>query len=265
MKTKNNLKTQNTINLLLVLTALSVLVIGCSSVNNTPPNNVAPSPTQASSPTQAASTTPTPKNPAEAFYGDWETKDNASGNFVTTRFSTATQKGDEYVGTITEVGTGQDVFTYTVKPNNNITLLPLPGVPGAGISHTYEYEVSGDGNTLTIKSNPPDVFRKGTSNSQIQKDATTLATGAWRSASDQTRMLALTNAKQFDKGWNGNYLITVNGAPDEQGTFAITNAGKITLTPDSSGGSTEFSYKIKSNKFFDLTKTSDGSTDTWIQ
>jgi len=184
MNTKKNPKIQNTINLLLVLTALSVLVLGCSS-SNTPPNNASPSPTPTltptltptPSPTTAASPTPTPKNLAEAFYGEWETKDNTTGNFITMKFGPATQKGDDYVGTMIDVTTKQNRAEYTVKPNNNVALLFLPGTTMAGQSSTFEYEVSSDGNTLTIKSNPPEVFRKGTTNADILKDVDTITKG----------------------------------------------------------------------------------------
>ncbi len=180
MITKKNPKIQNSINLLLVLTALSVLMLGCSS-SNTPPNNASPSPTPTPSPTTAASPTPTPKNLAEAFYGEWETKDNTSGNFITVKFGSATQKGNDFVGTLTDVNTKQNLSEYTVKPNNNVALLYLPGTPRAGQSSTVEYEISGDGNTITLKTNPPEVYRKGTSSADILKDVSTITTGGdWK-------------------------------------------------------------------------------------
>jgi hypothetical protein len=254
MNTKKYPKIQNTINLLLVLTALSVLVLGCSS-SNTPPNNASPSPTPTPttpptpSPTTAASPTPTPKNLAEAFYGEWETKDSASGNFITVKFGSATQKGDDYVGTLTAVNTKQDLAEYKVKPNNNVTLLWLPGTAVAGQSFTAEYEVSGDGNTLTIKENPPIVYRKGTTNADIQKDVDIITIKDWKIDDntvnslnkqfggyfpvDPTSVVVFFPGQQVDAGYTGPMFFYQNYGNELKGMepsrYIITSKNNIKI------------------------------------
>lgn len=253
MNTKNNRKPQNTINLLLLLTALSVLMLGCSS-SNTPTNNASPSPTptptQAPSPTATASPTPTPKNLAEAFYGEWETKDNTTGNFITVKFGPATQKGDDYVGTLTDVNTKQNLVEYTVKPNNNVTYLYLPGnTIAAGTSKTFEYEVSGDGNTLTIKSNPPEVFRKGTTSADIVKDVNTITIGGDWKMDDKTisslnkqyggffpvnpTVIKFLPGQQVDAGYTGQMIFYQNYSTElkdmEPSKYIITSKNNIKI------------------------------------
>ena len=251
MITKRKPKFQNSINLLLVLTALSVLVLGCSS-SNTPPNNASPTPTPAPSPTQektVASPTPTPKNPAEAFYGEWETKDINSGNFITVKFGTATQKGDDYVGTLTDVNTKQNLSEYTVKPNSNVTFLYLPGTARAGQSSTFEYEISGDGNTLTIKSNPPEVYRKGTSSADILKDVNTITMGGDWKMDDKTinslnkqyggffpvnpTVIKFLPGQQVDAGYTGQMIFYQNYSTElkdmEPSKYIITSKNNIKI------------------------------------
>lgn len=264
MNTKNNRKTRKILNLLIAF-GLLVPMFGCVAPGNQPAANTAApvnTATPQAAPTPDNSSNTTTENPASVFYGTWE-KEEPGQPFRFEKFGVASKKDDVYVGKVTDQS-NTVVANYTVYKDKTVEIAYLPAYYG-GTAFTYSYAVSDGGNKLTLDGNPPIVYTKGSGNTQIQKDATILATAAWRSARDQTRMLAFTDAKQYDKGWNGNYLITVNGAPDEQGTFAITDAGKITLKPDSSGGSTEFTYKIKSDKFFDLTKIKDGSTDTWIQ
>jgi hypothetical protein len=246
MNIKNNQKTQNTLILLLILTTLSVLALGCSS-SNTPPNNPSPSPTptvEKKLAENSPSPTPTPKNPAEAFYGEWETKDKNSGNFQTVKFGTATQKGNDYVGTYTDVNTKKDLSEYTVKPNNTLTLLDLPGTTTAGQSFTFEYEVSGDGNTITLKSNPPTVFRKGTSSADILKDVNTITTGGdWKVdnktvANLSNQSLGIRNApavikflpgQKVDAGYTGLMVFFQEAQPNSGAFNDMVLEGKFTI------------------------------------
>lgn len=250
MTKKRNSKKQNTVNLLLVLTALSVLVLGCSS-SNPPANNPTPLPSPSVEKKPAEnSPSPTPKNLAEAFYGEWETKDNASGNFITVKFGSATQKGDDYVGTLTAVNTKQDLAEYKVKPNNNVTLLWLPGTAAAGQSFTAEYEVSGDGNTLTIKNNPPEVFRKGTTNADILKDVDIITKGNdWKLDAntvnslnkqyggffpvDPNTVVQFFPGQQVDAGYTGQMIFWQNRYTElkdmQPSKYIITSKGNIKI------------------------------------
>ena len=196
----------------------------------------------------AASPTPTPKNPAEAFYGEWETKDtNGTGDFVTRKFGPATQKGDDYVGTLTDVNTKLDVVEYKIKPNNEVTLTDLP--VSTGQSFTYEYKVSDDGNTITLKGNPPIVFRKGTSSTDIVKDVNTIvAAGDWKM--DDKTINSLNNqyggffpvsptvikflpGQQVDAGYTGQMIFFQNYSTQlkdmEPSKYIITSKNNIKI------------------------------------
>lgn len=263
MNTKNNQRPQNILNLLLALAVLIPVILAC---NNQPTAVNQPAPATVNTPAPADTLAEEkPKkdgNPAEVFYGTWE-KEEQGQPFRFEKFGIASKKGDNYTGKVTDQN-NTVVANYTVYEDKTVEIAYLPAYYN-GTTYTYSYKVSDGGNKLTLDSNPPIVYTKGSANTNIQKDATILATGSWLSATDQSKRLAFTDAKQYDKGWNGNYLFVINGAPDEQGTFTITEAGKITLTSSSSGGSTAYTYNLRSDKLFDLTRDKDGQRDTYSQ
>lgn len=261
MNTEKNPKIKNTRSLLLVITALTVLGLGCSS-SKTPANNPSPTPapTVEKKPENSPSPTPTPKNPAEAFYGEWETKDQ-NGNFVTRKFGSATQKGDDYVGTITDVNTKKDVSEYKVKPNNEITLTDLPVI--AGQSYTLDYDVSGDGNTITLKGNPPIVFKKGTNSADVVKDINTITTGGdWKvdaktvaNLSNQSLGIRNANAvikflpgQKVDAGYTGLMIFYQEQQPNSgafndkvlEGKFTITSKDNVKINLGSGDNSAKY-------------------------
>ena len=155
------------------------------------------------------------------------------------------------------------VANYTVFGDKTVEIAYLPEYYG-GTAFTYGYKVSDGGNKLTLDSNPPIVYTKGTANTGIQKDATFLASGTWHSAKDPLRELVFTDAKQFDRGWSGNYGFTYNGTTEEVGAFTITETGKMTLT-EISGGSKTFTYKVRGDNLFDFTRDSTGDTDSYTR
>lgn len=255
MNTKNNRKTQNTLILILILTTLSVLVSGCSS-SNTPPNNPSPSPTptvEKKLAENSPSPTPTPKNPAEAFYGEWETKDQ-NGNFQTVKFGPATQKGDDYVGTYIDVNTKQDLSEYKIKPNNNLAFLDLPGTATAGRSATFDYEFSDEGNTITLKGNPSRVYKRGTNNADILNDIKTISTGSdWKPDAQTLKYFGISNnnllrflgASKFDEGYTGVIVTSDNNfqtSHKELGKYTITSKGNVIISHD--GGKKSAKYTL---------------------
>jgi hypothetical protein len=246
-----------------------VLLVGCGNTVTTPPNNasLSPTPTPAPSPTQektVASPTPTPKNLAEAFYGEWEREDN--GKFTTVKFSSATQKGDDFVGTMIDVNTKKNTANYTVQPNNNVTLTILPGNPNAGESYTVEYEVSDDGNSITLKRDPPQVFKKGTSSADILKDVTTISTLPDWKPDAQARsyfevppaitLLHFGKAIKYDEGYTGD-ITGYDGAVQTLGKYTITSKGKITTSHN--GNKKSAKYTLVGDNILRIEFTDGGS------
>ena len=180
MKTKNNREIKR-IYILLAFIALSVAMSGCGGGATS--NNAAATPNvNRDTPNTQAQQTPTP-NPADALAGVWETKDpratgpsTATTQFVRWQISSATKRGEEYVGKVSDLSNNNlDVADYVLRPNNSVTLEFKGSYITGAPSSTYNYEVSDNGNTITLKGDKPIVLTRGSTNTDIQKDAQTIA------------------------------------------------------------------------------------------
>lgn len=253
MNTKNN-RNGKRISGLIAMIALLAAVPGCT-VNTTQPT--ANQTVNTAAPANSSSNS-TAETPAAVFYGKWEKKEQGQA-FRFEIFGPASKQGDNYVGKVTDQA-NVVVATYTVFNNKTVEIAYLPQFYG-GTSFTYPYEFSDGGKKLTLDANPPIVYTKGATNTNIEKDMTFFTSGgAWKSAKDPAREYNFTNAQQEDKGWSGEYQITHPALPPIYGTFEITEAGKMTLKP-STGSSSAYTYKIR-GELFDFTRDRDGDTDT---
>ena len=263
MNTKNN-RNEKIITSLLSVIALAVAVVGCS-VNKSEPtaNTAAPATTATTANTPASANTATAENPAMVFYGAWEKKEADGQPFRYEKFGEASKQDNKYVGKVTDQR-NVVVANYTVFNDKTVEIAYLPEYY-EGTTYTYGYKFSDGGNKLTLDANPPIVYTKGTANTSIQKDATFLASGTWRSAKDPSRELSFTDPKQNDKGWGGNFVFMDNGTTGDVGTFTMTEAGKMTLMDFSSGGSKTYTYKIRGDNLFDFTRDSTGDTDSYTK
>ena len=260
MNTKNN-RNEKIITSLLSVIALVAAVVGCSFNTSPTADTAAPANKATPANTAAPANTATAENPATVFYGTWEKKEPGQP-FRYETFGQASKQGDNYVGKVTDQR-NVVVANYTVFGDKTVEIAYLPAYYG-GTTFTYGYIVSDGGNKLTLDSNPPIVYTKGTANTGIQKDATFFASGTWHSAKDKLRELEFTDAKLFDRGWSGNYGISYNGTTEEVGAFTIIETGKMTLM-ETSGGSKTFTYKIRGGNLFDFTRDSTGDTDSYTK
>ncbi len=264
MNTKNT-RNGKRISGLIAMIALLAAMSGCNQTTNTaaPANTPAPAniPAPANTSASNSSSNSTEENPATAFYGKWEKK--APGQpFIFEIFGSASKQGDNYVGKVTDQ-TNAVIATYTVFKNKTVELTYVP--PAGSNSYILGYEFSDGGKKLTLDADPPIVYTKGTTNTNIEKDVNLFqqygAANPWISAKDKPKGIIFANGQQGDKGWSGTFDSTYNGNIVESGTFEITEAGKMTLKP-SSGSSTAYTYKFRGN-LFDFTRDRDGDTDTY--
>lgn len=251
MNIKNN-RNEKRISGLIVMIALLAAVSGCTF------NAPQPTANQTTN-TAAPANTATAENPAAVFYGKWEKKEPGQP-FRYETFGQASKQGDNYVGKVTDQA-NVVVANYTVFNDKTVEIAYLPAFYG-GTSFTYPYKVSDGGNKLTLDANPPIVYIKGATNTNIEKDVTFFTSGGtWKSAKDPARELNFSNAQQEDKGWSGEYQIMHPALPAVYGTFEITEPGKMNLKP-STGASSAYTYKIR-GELFDFTRDRDGDTDTF--
>ena len=120
-----------------------------------------------------------------------------------------------------------------------MTITILPGNPSAGESYTHEYEVSDDGNTITIKTDPPAVYKKGTSSADILKDVTTISSGNdWKPDAEAIKyfevpatitLLHFGKAIKYDEGYTGD-ITGYDTAVKTLGKYTITSKGKIVIS-----------------------------------
>ena len=265
MNTKNN-RNGKRISGLIAMIALLAAMSGCTfnapqPTANQMPNTPAPAniPAPANTSASNSSSNSTAENPAEAFYGKWEVKQGQAFQFAT--FGQASKQGDNYVGKLTGQRS-EAIATYTVFNNKTVEIAYLPAFNN-GEHYTYPYEFSDGGKKLTLDADPPIVYTKGTTNTNIEKDVNLLLGGnLWISSKDKAKGLMFTGGQQEDKGWSGRYQFTDNGNSNGGGTFEITEAGKMTLKPLIGGSSTAYTYKFRGN-LFDFTRDRDGDTDTY--
>lgn len=264
MTTKDN-RGMHRIFTLLVFVALAVTMLGCrdSSNNNSSSSNTSNTVSQ----TQSTPTQPTPTvNPVDAFVGTWETSDLTSPNYLSLRIGSATKNGDDYVGKITDTSTNNDVADYSIREKSREMTLNFkpPFVSSQGSSSTYEYEVSGDGNKITLKGNKPIVLEKGSKNTEILRDVAILANlgGKYRDwviadanisqkiFPSVSSMIAVKfdAAQKYNEGYRGKMLFidTGSGGTVAEWTYTIPSKNKIELNDGK--GTKSATYKIRDDE-----------------
>lgn len=276
MKTKN-IREIKGIFILLVFIALSAAMTGCGSGSNTANNTAATPNVNRDTPSNTAATqTPTP-NPAEGILGVWETRDPRvvknittmpQPDFVRLKINYGTEDKGNYNGDVTDVTTNANVGRYTLYPNKSVKLDLAPLIQG-----TFDYDVAPDGNTLSLKTDSnPIVFRRGSANTDVEKDARTLSDPAisWvPTPSTKTSILDRTkydvNFVTFDspsasgEGYGGKMILQLPG-PTKEGTYIIAPNKKIIF--DIGSGRTEGNYSLESNGDLLRIKFQDGTE--WI-
>lgn len=289
---KNNRKTNRAL-ILSAFVALLVAMSGCSSSNSNSSNNSAATPNvNRATPHTQVQQTPTP-NPTDAFSGIWETKDPratvssaATTGYVRWQISPGIQKGEQYTGKITDLSdNNKDVADYILGPKNNITLQFSPsfssGIPSLGDSRTYEYEASDNGNTITLKADKPIILKRGSSNTDMQKDAEIIADSAkgdWKvdrdvackifpamcSSSSDTYVRFDTPSK-YNEGYGGDMLFfdSVPTSPLGKWTYTITAKDKAAFNDGK--GTKSGSYKILNDgKILQIDFADDSDPDLYL-
>ena len=255
MNTKNNQRINTILYSLLVL-AILVPMLGCKADDKTVINRPAPA-NDTLTEEKPKKEAEAPVDPSAAFAGVWETKDpraksSATTEYVRWKIGPAIQKDGQSVGKITDVSdNNKDVANYVLGPKNTITLEYFPAL--AGNSRTYDYEVSDNGDTITLKGDSPIILKRGSNNSDILKDAETIATnGPWRVDRDlgiklfgstDVAVIFATPSK-YKEGYGGTMEINdlATGQPPRVWNYTITAKDKVEIKDGN--GTKEASYKI---------------------
>jgi len=250
MNRKNIINMNRTLTLLLVITLLAAFA-GCSSSSNknqTTVNRATPTMTEEK---PAA----TPSNPSAAFAGEWETNDPraSSGGFVRWKFSDGIKKDNGYTGRVTDVGTNDDIANYTIT-EKTITMEYLP--VSSGTSKTYDYTISDEGKTITLKGDKPFVLRKGTSNAEMEKAANIISSHQWNLDSAVATKMGLASdtyvefdaAQKNDRGYGGAMkFYDSSGMPQNYlAQYVITSKENVIITLPS--GQKAGTYKIMNDE-----------------
>lgn len=235
---------------LMFVVGLLAAVSGCRSSSNTTNANQA---VNRGTPTVTEEKpAATPKNPSAAFAGDWETNDPrvSSGGFVRWRFSDGVKKDNGYSGRVTDVSTNDDIATYIIT-EKTVTLEYLP--VSSGTSKTYEYVVSDEGKTITLKGDTPFILRKGTSNAEMEKAGIIISTYLWNLDSAVATKMGLApdtyiefdTAQKSDKGYGGAmrfYDATTSTPQTLLAQYMLTSKDSVIITLPS--GPKAGTYKI---------------------
>lgn len=289
MKTKN-IREIKSIFTLLAFVALSIAMAGCGG--GATGNNSAATPNVNRDIPQntQAQQTPTP-DPVHAIYGEWET-DNPDAIAASTGTPPgATQQkfvrwkvnpgikdqNGIYTGKITNPDNKNlDLANYKIGPQNTISLEFLPPAPAG--SSTYEYEVSPDGNTLTLKTgSKPIVLKRGTSNRDIQQDAQAISSQMWVPTPNTQKVISDKYNIYFDtaefsdaipsgEGYGGSMeLYQQTGSAGgrslvKTGNYIITSKNNVTL--DIGAGKTPAKYALEQNG--DLLKITFTDGTEWV-
>lgn len=259
----NNKKMLRTLNLLLILTLL-VLMLGCPAADNKPAvNRPAPSPkdtlTEEKQPEKDKDKEE--KNPTEAMAGVWETKDpfvrtqsGGTTEFVRWQISKGTKKDDVYAGRIVDLSNKNlEVADYKLRSDNTISLDVKAGRL-KDKSFSYSYKVSDDGNTITLEGDKPIILKRGTSNTDILKDAQTVSARAYKLDRDVSRKLfnkqvsvAFEKPTKYKEGYGGTLTFThqpATGPAQKVADWSYTIIEKEKIEIKDGKGTKEATYKI---------------------
>lgn len=281
MKTKNNREIKR-IFILLAFIALATAMAGCSATGS---NNSAATPTpdvNRNAPSNVSATqTPTP-NAAEAMLGVWETRDprvvskvpttgSTPPDFVRLKINYGTEDKGNYKGEVTDVTNNLNVGDYTLYPNKSVKL----DVSTLGLQGTFDYDIAGDGNTMSLKTDSnPIIFKRGTANTDVEKDARIISDPTLWDATPSTKTSIETRFKNrvdsvsFDpatvsgEGYGGRMDLNQvgMGMPVGTGTYIISPNKKIII--DIGSGRTEGNYSIETNGDLLRIKFADGTE--WV-
>lgn len=263
---------------ILAVIAIAVALSGCKSSNS----NSAPTPdVNRNAPQTQGQPTPTP-DLAQALFGEWETDNpdarSMSGGttpFVRWKINPGVKDANGvYTGKLTDPDRNNvDLANYKIGPQNIISLEFLNTT--SPVSSTYDFEVSSDGNTLTLKTgNKPIVLKKGTANRDILKDAEAIHNngGRWEPTPNTATIL---NAKfglkvdhlLFNKpipsgeGYGGDMTFVDLSTPSSKpGKYIVTAKNSVIL--DIGAGRTPARYTLEQNGDILKINLQDGSE--WV-
>ncbi len=284
MRIKSN-REMHRIFTLLVFVALSVAMSGCGgSTTTTSNNNSAATPeVNRNAPQTQAQQTPTP-DPVQAIYGEWETDNQdaktmsgASTQFVRWKINPGIKdQNGLYTGKLTNPDTNADLANYKFGPQNTVNLEFVPPAPAG--SKTFDYEVSSDGNTLTLKTgNQPILLKRGTTNRDILADVAKISTASlgaspiWEPISNTKSLIKnkynqdvdqvqFASATLSGEGYGGRMVLLNLGSPVGDGTYIIPSKNNVTL--DMRSGKTQAKYALEQNG--DILKITFGDGTEWV-
>lgn len=294
MNKKNNRNIKKFYNLILIVAFLAALS-GCNSTDKSQTNANQAVITPTPQTTQAVPAA-TPDNPTLAFAGAWETtydmskimpgypsaSTGAVGQFAQWRLSEGVKKGDEYVGKVTNEGNNENIAEYTVA-GKTITLkfLPVAGMQNTGATQTsgtsrdYEYEISNNGNTLTLKGRDPIVLQKGSGNSDMETVSFIISNKVdWTLSPPRSidpnkpdaYYITFDTAQKFDNGYGGKMEFW-NEDPNNPnaphtvvatGQYLLTSKDNVTITL---GGPKSATYKLIDNRVLQIDFTDPNEKD----
>ncbi|CAN5559434.1 hypothetical protein BH10ACI1_BH10ACI1_27150 [soil metagenome] len=256
MKIKNNRKTQKIFNLLLVVGILVPMLSCSSSSNQSTVNRGTPQNTLTE---EKPTVSPTPSDPLEVFYGAWEVNKGGSAGIEKWNFKRATKKDGDYVGKITDLN-NNDMYDYTIKPkpdnatSGTIGLVGMSSMFSVGSGKTLDYEVTDNGNKITLKDNPEIVLKRDSGNADIQQAADKIVSlSPWKLNLEAAKQMGFSgdtvvNFKtptKYSNGYGGTMEITDSTGKTENRNYIITSKTEITLKD--SVGEKLATYKLETD------------------
>lgn len=259
MKTINNMKTTNFLTLMLVL-ALLVPMLGCGDSNQATVNRATPTPdTLTEEKPKKEEAAPTPGDPLEAFYGSWEVNKGGSAGIEKWNIKRATKKDGDYVGRITDLN-NDDIYSYTIKTQPNNPALGTIGLAGLtpmnliGKGKTLDYEVSDNGNKITLKDNPEIILKRDSGSADIQQAANKIASlSPWKLNLEAATQMGFSgdtivmfnSPTKYSNGYGGNMEFTDSTGRIESRNYIITSKNEVTIKD--SIGEKLATYKLESD------------------
>ena len=287
MKTKNNREIKSII-ILLTFIVMAVVMAGCTASSNNSAATPTPDVNRNAPANVSATQTPTP-DPVAALYGEWETNDPDAKSIsgVTTEYvrwkinpGVKDQNGLSTGKVSNPDRSNMDIANYKIGPQNSLNLEFVP--PARAASASYEYEVSSDGNTLTLKGGgKPIILKRGTSNRDMLNDAQTMADsgkGDWKvdrdvackvfptmcSSSSDTYVRFETPTK-YNEGYTGTMLFFDSVPTSPLGTWKYTITAKDKVEFNDGKGTRSGSYKILNDgKILQIDFVNDSDPDLYL-
>ena len=275
----------------ILVAAFFAILTGCGSSQSDTSQNVNRAAPQNTIAEEKPTPTAAPVNPTAAIAGSWETKYEISkiipgypssnlgtGNqYAQWKISEGVRKGDEYVGRITNELNNENIAEYTLVAKT-ITLKFLPvsigGTQTSGTSRDYEFELTENGNMLTLKGNDPIVLTKGTNNSDMENVSFIISNKVdWMLSKPKTidynkpeaHYVTFETAQKFDNGYGGKmefWQVDPNNSNNHivvaTGQYLLTSKDKVTITL---GGPKSGTYKLLDNRVLTIDFTDPNEED----